>query len=128
MKVKYQAGNITFEQECSNRKDAITFIAQIMEVFTGEPCAVCVAAGKPGTNTAPSMRKYQDNVFYAHRCRDCTAELKIVDWEGKLFLSRQDREKKPLSHSGWQIYKGKDGGSQSAAPSEGGEPESPIPF
>jgi len=107
MKVIYSLGNVTFEQECENRKKAFEFIGAIGEAFPSEPCGCCKSK-----NTAPSHKKRGDYVFYEMVCRDCTAALKIVCLDnGHMFPSRQNKEKQVLPNNGWSIYQ-KSGSSQ----------------
>ncbi len=108
MKVTYQHGPVSFEKECENRKQAFEFISAISDAFPSEPCQCCVAAGKPGKNTSPSLRRGPTWEIMEMKCHDCTAALQIVCLDdGRMFPGRQEKDKSKKPNNGWVIYRGK---------------------
>lgn len=129
MKVTYQHGRITFERDCPTRRSAFDFIAAIAEAFPAESCGLCKSS-----NTVPTSFTWNDKTHLKMKCCDCSAELYIVYFEAKpaegkpekFFAQRNDKDKKPLPHKGWEVYR--KNGESPAPDGSGGEPEKEIPF
>jgi len=119
VRVTYTLGKMTFAQEVKSEAEAFEFIAGVMAVFNGEPCGCCGS-----TETFPQVQKGQHGTFRKFSCAKCTATILLPARreDGGLFYSRTDKDRNPLPHKGWSVYK-RDGQQRGSQPSR----ESDLP-
>ena len=106
MKITVNNGNTTIEVDGSNTKELFEKLAELQEVFTGEPCGMCNGPTRYG------VRVVDDNKYYEMVCTKCGAHLKYGQMKkgDKLFAKRFLKQGKAYvkdAATGKKVQKGK---------------------
>jgi hypothetical protein len=105
MKVTVPIGNLTFELEVKDDKDAIKKIGELQNVFTHTTCGCC------GSTETRYVHSENDGYnFYEIRCvaKGCYARLKFGQKKegGTLFPKLKDEDGNYKPHDGWEKWEG----------------------
>lgn len=105
MKVIVPIGNLTFEIEVKDEKDAIAKIGELQNVFTHTTCGVC------GSTETRYVHTQNDGYnFYEIRCtaKGCYARLKFGQKKegGTLFPKLKDEDGSYKPNGGWERWEG----------------------
>ena len=106
MKVQYTTANgrLKFEVEVATGKAAFEVIAAVQELFEEEKCGNC-----DSPRIRCDVREYDGNKYFKLVCNVCGAQIDFGQHkDGKgLFIKRFDKDKRPMDHNGWYIWKGR---------------------
>ena len=111
-KVIVRVGNLTFEADVGNQKQAFAFIADVQDVFGETKCGMCGSE-----NVKFDCREHDGNKYYKMRCVPCSAQFEFGQHKNSenLFTKRWDKEnKRPMANGGWFHWQGGGGQPQSS--------------
>lgn len=114
-KVIVRVGNLTFEADVGNQKQAFAFIADVQDVFGETKCGMCGSE-----NVKFDCREHDGNKYYKMKCVPCGAQFEFGQHKtgDTLFTKRWDKEnKRPMPNGGWAHWQGGGGQPQSSRPS-----------
>ncbi len=97
-------GSLRVEAEPKDIRSAFMACGQIQSLLMAEPCGCCKSK-----RTHPSSKEVgkgqEKKTIFQWVCADCEATLFIVVMDnGRMFPSRQDKNKNPLPNRGWSVY------------------------
>jgi hypothetical protein len=122
MKIRYTgpSGNLVFESEVANPKEAFEWLSTVQELFEETACGLCGQS-----HLAYEVREYDGNNYYKLVCRDCHATLDFGQRRDgtNLFIKRKDAEGNTLPNRGWYRYQG--GSKPAAVPQSAARREPP---
>ncbi len=105
MNIRYTStsGQLVFEADVANPKEAVEWLATVQELFEETACGLCGQS-----HLAYEVREFDGNNYYKLVCRDCHATLDFGQRRDgtNLFIKRKDAEGNPLPNRGWYRYQG----------------------